>query len=52
MAAKPKTPPPVNSLTKAQAKVEHKRLAPGGIPGGHAGFERVAVVIAYGFSEE
>jgi DNA ligase (NAD+) len=27
MAAKPKTPPPVNSLTKAQAKVEHKRLA-------------------------
>ncbi|ABE62115.1 DNA ligase, NAD-dependent [Nitrobacter hamburgensis X14] len=27
MAAKPKTPPPVDSLTRAQAKIEHKRLA-------------------------
>src|SRR3569623_1438898 len=27
MAAKPKMPSPVNSLTKAQAKIEHKRLA-------------------------
>ncbi|HVV40104.1 MAG TPA: NAD-dependent DNA ligase LigA [Nitrobacter sp.] len=27
MAAKPKTPLPISSLTKAQAKVEHKRLA-------------------------
>lgn len=27
MAAKPKTPPPVDSLTRSQAKVEHKRLA-------------------------
>jgi DNA ligase (NAD+) len=27
MAAKPKTPPPIASLTRAKAKVEHKRLA-------------------------
>ncbi|MEH6950068.1 NAD-dependent DNA ligase LigA [Nitrobacter sp. NHB1] len=27
MAAKPKTPPPIDSLTRAQAKIEHKRLA-------------------------
>ena len=27
MAAKPKVPPPVDSLTRSQAKVEHKRLA-------------------------
>ncbi|WP_347264840.1 NAD-dependent DNA ligase LigA [Nitrobacter sp.] len=27
MAAKPKVPPPVDSLTRSQARVEHKRLA-------------------------